>query len=254
MSALATKNDTSHLKQGYRMAMAAHAAYFNDPMGDYPELADSFSTLQMFRGGRVSGFVASNDTEVVVAFRGTDEFDDWRDMVLYSQIEHGAGRVHKGISQALEHVWDTVLAAFYDVEADRKDICLTGHSLGGSFAVVAAHRLEDLGFEPGLVCTFGSPRALGPRAAKAFKTRAYRFVNNEDMVPGIPWPTPFDSYEHVGRLVFLLPSGDVAEDRHSVHLARRLDRANHIGEGIPPAGFIHDHLMENYLAKLKRYA
>ena len=101
-------------------------------------------------------------------------------------------------------------------------------------------------------CTFGAPRVLDPVAAREFPVPLYRFVNNEDLVPDLPWPSLTDRYEHAGKRILLLASGQIAEDRHSPGLSRRIDRADTIGQGILPSGMVHDHAMENYLEKIAR--
>lgn len=245
------REDAPYLHNAYHLALAAHAVYWDDPAEGYPEIEWAFSKVIRFHNARVFGYVAGNDSHVVLTFRGTDDNRMWLEGLSYGQVASGPGRVHQGLAEALEAVWQRVLAACYDVGAHEKTIWLAGHSLGGSLAVLAAQRLSEEGFEPHLVCTYGAPRVLNPVSARAFKTPLYRFVNNEDVVPDLPWPTLLDTYEHAGEKVLLLPSGKIAEKRHSPGLARRIDRAETIGEGILPSGMVHDHQMDHYIAKLE---
>lgn len=245
--------DADYLHNAYRLALVADAVYSNSPEEEHRYIDDSYDRVIPFHAERVYGFVLTDQNSVVLAFRGTSEEREWMRGMSYSQVDRGPGRVHKGLHDTLDSVWTDILAAFYDVDVHNKALWLTGHSLGGSLATVSAHRLEADGFAVHEVHTFGSPPVLDPKAARAFGTTMYRFVNNEDLVPVLPWPTLTDTYEHVGKEVLLLASGRIAKDRHSTDLARKIDRAESIGEGPQPAGMFHDHKMENYLAKLSAH-
>jgi len=243
-----------HLSKASVLSRIARAVYADDARADFPFLGESFEKIITLRGERVFGLVVSDSQHVVMTFRGKDDDRQLAEFLAYSQTEWIEGRAHGGFVKLLNSVWERVLAALYDAKVDGKTLWLTGHSLGGSLAILAAQRLVHEGFEPYLVVTFGSPRVLDPEAAQAFRVPLYRVINNEDAVPRLLWPTLFDTYADAGEEVFLLASGDVAEARHSTHLARKLDRANHIGEGVLPAGPVHDHAIEEYLAKLGCYA
>ncbi len=244
------RREAAFLANARSLARIARSVYSDDPVEEYPVLRSVFDPIVTLRADRVFGFVAGNERDVVVTFRGRDDDQQLLESIAYGQTEWVRGRAHSGFVKLLESVWQNILAAFFDVEAHDKTLWLTGHSLGGSLAVLAAQRLASEGFDPHMVVTFGAPRVLDRVAAAAFQAPLYRFVNNEDAIPNFPWPTLFDSYAHPGEEVFLLPSGDIAAVRHSTALARKLDRAHHIGEGIFPSGPVHDHAMDEYVRKL----
>lgn len=245
--------DASYLYNAGQLARVARAVYSSDYVMDFPGLSESFSRIVDIRSERVCGLVAGDGAQVVVAFRGRDDNQQLVESLGYGQTRWVCGRAHGGLVGLLDLVWERILAAFFDVAVHRKTLWLTGHSLGGALSILAAQRLVSEGFDPHMVMTFGSPRVLDTVAAAAFPTPLYRFVNNEDAIPEMPWPTLFDTYAHAGKEVFLLASGDIAESRHPRGLARKIDRANHIGDGIFPAGPVHDHAMMEYLRKLERY-
>jgi triacylglycerol lipase len=195
--------------------------------------------------------VAAQGEDVVVAFRGTHEDREWIEALAYGQAPWGCGRAHKGCTRLVDNIWTNLLAALYDEDANARRLWLTGHSIGGTLALVAASKLEHEGFDVYNVTTFGSPAVLDRRAAESFRCNVYRVVNNEDVVADLPWPTLLDSYVHAGERILLTASGRVAAPHHSDELARRIDRANALGEGIHPSGAFYDHSMESYLAKLK---
>jgi len=244
----------SALVNAYQLARVARAVYSTQLDASLPVVQATFPELTTFAHGRVFGIVAGNESDVLLAFRGTDENREWLAAFACGQVAWDKGRVHEGLAEALENVWRPVMAAFYDVGALDKRVWVAGHSLGGALATLAAFRLSCEGLEPHFVATFGSPRVMDAVAAAAFSPTLHRVVNNEDAVPDFPWPTLLDTYVHVGERMFLLPSGGLAAARHSPHLARRLDRADTIGAPSPRAGFIHDHLMVNYVAKLEHLA
>lgn len=237
----------------YYLALAAEAAYLSEPGIEDGDLDEAFPQILILCAGHVFGFLAANKDHALLSFRGTDEESNLLGSLSYGQRRWGAGRAHGAMADSVESVWTPLLAGLYDTGAMEKTLWLTGHSLGGAYAVLCAARLEAEGFEPFFAATFGAPRVLDPAAAQSFETPLYRFENNEDLVPAMPWPSLADSYVHVGERKFLLASGRIAETRHSDHLARRIDRAESIGEGILPAGFLHDHPMERYLEKLGRH-
>ena len=254
MAEIRLNREAAYLTNARSLAHIAQAVYSDDPIEDSPVLRKTFERIITLRGDRVFGLVAGDPHNVVVTFRGRDDDEQLVESLAYGQTQWVQGRAHSGLVKLLEGIWQRLLAGFFDVEAHEKTLWLTGHSLGGSLAILAAQRLANEGFDPHMVVTFGTPRVLDKEAAAAYPTRLYRFVNNEDAVPSIPWLTLFDTYAHAGHEVFLLLSGDIAASRHSTGLARRLDRAHHIGEGVFPSGPVHDHSMDEYLAKLDRHA
>ena len=239
--------------QAYRFACVAQAVYADVPGERLPVLREEFGYHRSFRHEHIFGFVAANETDVILAFRGTDD-RDWVQALAYSQITAGLGRVHSGLWNALDGVWQRLMAALYDAEALEKRLWLTGHSLGGGLATLAAYRLEHEYFRPTAAYTFGAPRVLDAAAAKSLQTPLYRVVNNEDALPDIPFPGFSTHYVHAGTRLFLTASGALAETRHSPELARRIDRAYSIGAGAILAGPWHDHQLDEYLSKLRRLA
>lgn len=247
------RHDAPALDHAYHLARIARTTYYKDPAA-HPELRETFDTIETFQSTRVFGLVAGDAENVVVAFRGTHEDREWIEALAYGQAPWGHGRAHKGCIRLVENIWTNLLAALYDERADNRRLWLTGHSIGGTLALVAAAKLEFEGFDVFNVTTFGAPAVLDAAAAAAFRCAVYRVVNNEDIVPELPWPTLLDAYAHAGERIFLTASGRVAASHHSADLARRVDRANAIGEGVLPAGPLHDHRVETYIEKLRALA
>jgi len=244
-------DDDAGLANAHTLAQIARAAYRDDPAREFAGLRESFPSIITFRGPRVFGLAAGRSADAVVAFRGTHEDREWVEALAYGQTRWCAGRAHTGCTRLVESVWQPLLAALYDVNTPARRLWLTGHSIGGAVALLAALRLEHEGFDVHAVTTFGTPAVMDRAAAASFRCRVCRVVNNEDIVPNISWPSLLDTYTHAGERVLLTASGRVAAGHHADHLARRIDRAHAIGEGILPAGPLHDHRIERYIEKLR---
>jgi triacylglycerol lipase len=242
-----------------RLAWLAYSepeAFHEAPLNpDWAALHDAFPMLRVFEEERVQGFVAGNDADIVIAFAGTSRHEDWWDSLSAMQVSAFGGRAHKGFAMLLDRVWTRILAALYDLDGAERRIWLTGHSLGGALATLAAARLQHEGFDPQLTVTFGAPPVFDERAAGAFKPKLLRVVNDGDWVPGLQWPRLGSPYSHVGQELCLLRSGALANNRYPQHLQSRLDRIDRYLEvdrdrlyGDP----ISDHAIGEYAARLAR--
>lgn len=131
------------------------------------------------------------------AFRGTEPLNaaDWLSDVNYHQLalKDVPGLLHGGFAHALgdgvtEQMRDAV-AKFAQGEKTR--LFITGHSLGGALAVIAAALLH---FREGRriagVYTYGQPRVGDPVFSTAFDQAlgpiTFRYVNDLDIVPHVP--------------------------------------------------------------------
>jgi hypothetical protein len=160
--------------------------------------------------GHTQCWLATNDEHVVCAFRGTeaptslDGLQDWllADAVNLLILPSGrlgtdfaaAGvdaRFHKGFLDALSSIWDQVFAGVKE-ELNKSDrpLWLTGHSLGGALAVLAAWLFDCKTINVHQVYTFGGPMVGNKVAAaaidKAFPNKIFRYVNLVDPVPMLP--------------------------------------------------------------------
>jgi hypothetical protein len=236
----------------FHLARAALAAYGDDAYSATPGISVCFPEHHTIVTRDVRGYAAANDRHVVVAFRGSTQEREWARGRHFGLVPAGPGRAHEGFSRLLESIWEPLLAILYDTRAAERHLWLTGHSAGGALALIATLRLEHLGFEPAMTAMFGSPRVLDTVAAASVRTPVYRVENADDPVPHVPWPS-MGGYQHVGTAVRLMPTGAVAERRHSERVARRIDRVNELFEGRANSGMRHDHRMIEYVRKLAQY-
>ena len=145
-----------------------------------------------------------------VAFRGTQTFDDWVgdfDALFepYKYVPNG-GQVHMGFQSIYEALHDSVAAGIAAAVAGCNDLLVTGHSLGGALAVIAAPDIAK-NLTPSLVpelITFAGP-AAGLLDFAHFSDlvipSCYRVVNFWDVVPRLPPQLPAGLYDQTGTCV-----------------------------------------------------
>lgn len=176
---------------------------------------------------------------ITVAFRGSVTSNDYKaDFKVYMEtIRHPSKpnqrlAVHSGIYQYLHRKrkdgtskWDVIKMYLKDVMQANPvyEVYLTGHSLGGSLAILLAFLLVTEGVDvinsnPISVIAFG-PMLVGDlRFRRAFATlenerklRCLCVVNQGDFIPLIPERgRPFTCYRRVGVYLRLSPTGEIA--------------------------------------------
>ena len=203
------------------------------------------------------GFVAANKDMILVAFRGpqADNAIDWlTDLDAILRPFEGGGQVHKGFYDALDSVYDELLATLKKYQTKAQPLWVTGHSLGAALACLAVARLLMQERRPvyGLH-TFGQPRtgdvAFGNRFDTEFGNKTWRFVNNRDVVTRVPPRELF--YAHVGQLMFFDKQGVL---HHDEHFWNKFLMEVEVGiEGfLNPPALIKDHSMDLYVANMAK--
>lgn len=201
-----------------------------------------------------NGVIMSNDRVVIVAFRGTefragvaklikDFINTDLDFEPMPQFGNGA-KVHTGFWHAFEEVRGSVIEAVREQRSAGQRVWVTGHSLGGAQATLAARTLRQDGLEVQGLYTYGSPRV----GNEEFRSRlgignVQRYVYALDIVPMVPDDLVI-GYRHVGRTNnFHVPPFPGASPYDSV--LKPNDR-----ETRAPIGNAADHLLERYEAAL----
>jgi len=156
-----------------------------------------FSAGRILTGSGTQGFVARRDETVFVSFRGTNplDADNWLADVRYQQrklLPIVPGFVHGGFASLLEEVIQPMLDAVAEFSRDQTPrLFITGHSMGGALAVLAAAVLHfEAGRTASAVYTYGQPRVGDQAFSSAFDdalgTVTFRVVNDLDIVPHLP--------------------------------------------------------------------
>lgn len=148
----------------------------------------------LLNGASTQGFVAEGEGFAIVAFRGTeffllgrDPFSALRGAIKDTLTDAKAtlvkapapveGRVHRGFRNAVNEVFGQIS----DLAGSGRALWLTGHSLGGALAILAAARLPNVQG----VYTFGAPSVGNSTFGAGLPVRPFRFVHGDDIVPRI---------------------------------------------------------------------
>lgn len=151
----------------------------------------------------------------VLAFRGSVTALDWaRDAAAVPVVDLEVGMVHGGFAAGL----DGALAKAMAVIPNGAPISLTGHSLGGARARIAAAKLLLRGCWVTSVRVFGSPKPGFGRLASIFAGRPcvhQSWRHGEDPVPMLPLGTFWRHTEQWQALPDLgpqHPAGEVVDN------------------------------------------
>jgi triacylglycerol lipase len=163
---------------------------------------------RFFDGASTQAIIATSASSLYLAFRGTEKDPiDWAKNAQFKPIPGAmGGRVHKGFRLALDEVWNGIAPVLME---QPNPVLITGHSLGGALAVLAAARLMEAGMKPAAVYTYGQPRVGQSDFAGAFEaelgTDTYRVINHIDLVTRIP--LLIQGYRHCGLRMYFDGSG-----------------------------------------------
>ncbi|WP_165219393.1 lipase family protein [Aquisphaera insulae] len=193
-------------KTALSLALASRLAY--DPASAVEATGRGVLGMQTCRfveADDTQCFVASTADAVLLSFRGTENLGDWLGNLNMVQTTRPYGAVHRGFLgafQVVEEELTRILTTFGD-----RPLLITGHSLGGALAMVAAAEWQGR-LPTAWVYTYGQP-AVGRGDFPGFMEehydgRIFRFVNDDDVVPRVP---PF--YQHVGKLIHFDAAGNL---------------------------------------------
>ncbi len=144
------------------LARACELAYYGEPEGPARFRSELGLDAKLISVDNTQVYVAQNDQAIVVAFRGSeapntlDGFKDWlltnaNNYLILPEGRAGTdfaaagvgARFHRGFVEALEMVWGPLsTAADEALKAKERPLWVTGHSLGGALALLAAWRLR----------------------------------------------------------------------------------------------------------------
>eukprot|EP01117_Protostelium_nocturnum_P011779 TRINITY_DN4295_c0_g1_i2.p1 TRINITY_DN4295_c0_g1~~TRINITY_DN4295_c0_g1_i2.p1 ORF type:complete len:326 (-),score=62.06 TRINITY_DN4295_c0_g1_i2:19-996(-) len=176
-----------------------------------------YQATHFFAGGSGNttfGWAGYSDSEIIFSFRGTipSQLANWItnfgiQLRVPFKAEIPNAKVHVGFLNAYLLIEKDVIQAGIDLTKrfPNRRIIITGHSLGGALATLAA---ADIAIHPKTsedvrLWTFGSPRVGNTGFAAYMNTKylqSYRIVNNRDVVPSIPGT--FLGYVHINKEYF----------------------------------------------------
>ena len=224
-------------------ATIAQNAYLDNGKPEFKKLG--YTACKFIDIDGAQAYVVANKERIVIAFRGTQP-TQWNDIKADLKAFHKEG-FHLGFLTEYRKLRLAVIEQVNAFAEERKQakIFITGHSLGGAMATVCAFDFPDAE----CVYTFGSPRACSWSKAKEFPVKHIRVVNNNDVVPKVPFA--WMGFRHVGTLHYMNFYGDV---RPMTTWQRFKDgwrgRIRAIKKRVPFDGF-YDHSMNEYCRFLK---
>jgi len=159
---------------------------------------------------RLQGAGCLSHGNVCLAFRGTNSLRNWKLNLRAGVSEPG---VHGGFWSAWRRLETQVRAWLASLPQKSGKLTVTGHSLGGAIAILAAFGLHEE-YEIERVVTFGSPRLAKPRFADMYAQAGLsgvtrRYIHATDLVSSI---VPEKLYMHVGDGFFITVGGAIAEN------------------------------------------
>ena len=204
------------------------------------------------------GFIAGNNDLIVISFRGTeaDEIKDWLIDLDAEMVDGPTGKVHQGFHDAVSSIWEELVAALGQLQHHDKTLWITGHSLGGAVALLSSARLlkEEVVTSISGIYTFGQPRTGDQEFASwldgIMKTRTFRLVNNNDIVPHLP-PPPL--YKHAGTFLYFDSDEKIQTGEgfwQCLKERMEISAKNLLDNNFVPAE-IENHFMSNYLKQLE---
>jgi triacylglycerol lipase len=212
-------------------------------------------------------FMAGFDDAIVLSFRGTEHLQDWiQDAQLVLVPFRQVGLVHIGFRNAIDSVYPEIESTLREWAGQGRTLWITGHSLGGALAMMAAAYLrfpadptKTLPHPLAGLYTFGQPRTGTVTFCQAcdgnFGTTYFRYINNEDIVTRIP-PREL-AYWHGGKDFYIDRNGAVHEDPAWWHVF--LDRVvagamelRNLQVAQPHIGLIADHAIGDYAAAIRK--
>ena len=183
-------------------------AYMNEKPAITAAKKLGFSWVNLISRDGAEVLIAKDRNDLWFAFRGTEPSklnDVMADLKILKNTATAGGKVHGGFQEEVNDLWMDIVKELdhNDQLKVRKDVYMTGHSLGAAMATIASTR-----YQPHELFTFGSPRVGGPRFVKNIKCPHYRFMNNNDIVCRIP--PAWLGFRHHGEMIYFDRFGNKA--------------------------------------------
>lgn len=179
--------------------------YVNNRVFSLPDpyvLQEQFFTTERFAGESLSSgegipiaYIATAQDRIYLAFRGTQTVSEWAKNVKFAQVEYtfvtNSGKTHQGFTETYGSIREPIVASINNllISGSYSTLYVTGHSLGGALAVLAAPELRERTSLTPVMYNFAGPRVGDPTFQKRydeFVTNSWRTVNTNDPVPDLP--------------------------------------------------------------------
>ena len=200
--------------------------------------------------------VCWDTSRVIIVCRGT-QATSWNDIKAdlksYKTKFRDICWTHDGFKDEVEKNLDWVVKVATKNKMNTKIVSVCGHSLGGAMAHLFALYISDVLSNTVKLYTYGSPRVGGWSFNKVWndnKIEAYRFRNNNDVVPGVPFAIM--GYKHVGELCYINHYGNIRKMTYWQRLKDKLrGRWRALQKGQPFDG-VFDHSITLYSKTIEK--
>jgi triacylglycerol lipase len=210
MSMLLDESAVGNARNALFLARACDLAYYAEVEGAARFQSELDLEAKLISVDNTQVYVAQNEQAIVVAFRGSEApttLDGLKDWLLTNANNYlilpegrsgtdfaaaGVGaRFHRGFLDALAMIWEPLFKAVDEaLKTKERPLWVTGHSLGGALALLAAWRFQRSFLAVHEIITFGAPMIGNETASKAFEQefagKIFRYVDLEDVVPHLP--------------------------------------------------------------------
>lgn len=161
--------------------------------------------IKTFDSNGTQAILISTDKFITLAFRGTEatSIKDIKSDAKATVIKcNSGGNIHSGFNCAFDEVAIEIQRTLDQDELSSKPLFITGHSLGGALAIIAAKKIKHAG---GIAScyTYGSPRVGDEKWISNIKAPIYRIVNAADCVTMMPPGS--DAISAIGWVLGLIP-------------------------------------------------
>ena len=155
----------------------------------------------------IQGFVgySAAHNAVIAAFRGTVDIKNWLANIDFKQVAYskcGGCMVHDGFYNAYAEVSAIVKGQVQLILNKYRTaaVYVTGHSLGGALATIAALDIKTTFGKVDQFYSYGEPRVGNGAFAAYFEAQmpVYRVIHYADIVPHVP-PLGLNNYTHGGQ-------------------------------------------------------
>ena len=260
-----------------------------DPDQEKQKLVSELGQIQMslvrtFDNEGTQAILVAFGDKLVLGFRGTEATsvkDIKADLGAKNVPCESGGKIHSGFQTAYYQVASEIEAELKKPDNAKKPLLITGHSLGGALATIAAKVIKHDGGVAACY-TFGAPRVGDDDWVANMRSPVYRVVNAADCVTMLPpndtfvkplawmvklvpamgkkWRasllSSFSGYIHGGNMRYLTNCKkneyDSVKLLYSVSLVYRLKGM--LNKGVPWRRFVSDHSIAVYRKKLAEIA
>ncbi|KAL8861065.1 MAG: hypothetical protein Q9178_002578 [Gyalolechia marmorata] len=218
------------------------------PSGNCPQVeAAAAITLSEFEDTPIfdnTGYIAIDNVNkmVVLAIRGSISKQNWQadwNMLRGSTDFCDDCRIHRGFRNSWQEIRDAVMENMKRAVERHPGyrIVVTGHSLGGAVATIAAaelRRIDQRFAGTTELYSFGSPRIANKKAARWFSDQArwsWRITSENDVVPRLP--PRFFGYHHTEPEFWISRNGSNPDPKDVLATSREDSSWGNEGEIIP---------------------